>query len=266
MSGDNPHDAFFRFAFKRPEVAVQHFRTHLPEGIARAVVWETLETRPGTYVEPELRQLHSDVLYRVRLRGGGRLCLYVLFEHQSKPNALMPLRLLRYMLNIWAEWVQQETPPLPLPFIVPMVLYHGDRRWNVPTQFQHLFYKRHRNHLDPFLPDFHHRLQDLSQVSDEALQGEALWRLVMLAFKHANHDDLWERFPAWVEAMAQVLQQPPDGLSAIEALLRYVVKVTPNAPPQDIFRLLREGLNKPTEEILMGWAAQRQLERLTDDN
>src|SRR5688500_5123495 len=131
MSGKTPHDNLFRLAFSQVPHATAHFRATLPQAVVDAVQWETLALQPGSFVDPELQHLQSDVLYRAQLHGDGEACLYVLFEHQVRPDALMPFRLLRYMVRIWERRLAETRDQRPLPFILPMVLYNGERSWNV---------------------------------------------------------------------------------------------------------------------------------------
>ncbi|MEZ4468949.1 MAG: Rpn family recombination-promoting nuclease/putative transposase [bacterium] len=63
--------------------------------------------------------------------------VYLLFEHQSTPEPLMPFRLLRYMLRIWGA----GTLPTPTPIgshLIPSVLYHGAEAWTAPLAFEEL--------------------------------------------------------------------------------------------------------------------------------
>jgi hypothetical protein len=196
---DTPHDALFRFAFTQPGVAVDHFRTSLPPEVVAAARWETLQLLPGSFVDEELKQVHSDVLHRVALRDGAKLWLYVLFEHQSTVEPLMTWRLLRYMVRIW-ERALDERGGRELPLLVPMVLYKGDRRWTVSEEFDALFPGGDvagwlREALLPHIPRFRYVLQDLSAIPDEALRGMVLREAVLLAFKHAREGTLW--FPRW---------------------------------------------------------------------
>ncbi|MEZ4238745.1 MAG: Rpn family recombination-promoting nuclease/putative transposase [Myxococcota bacterium] len=152
-----------------------HFRAALPVVVAEAARWETLELVPGSFVDEELVQVHSDVLHRVALHGGGELWLYVLFEHQSTVDALMPWRMLRYLVRIWERWHEARHGP-SLPFVVPLVLYHGERRWTAPVDFEAMFREGAvRDALLPHIPRLRYVLQDLSVVPGRGAARGA-WR------------------------------------------------------------------------------------------
>lgn len=266
MARDNHHDSLFRLAFSRPEQAADHFRRHLPAVVCRAVRWETLELQPGSFVDPALKNLQSDILYRVRLEGDGELLLYVLLEHQSRVDYLMPFRLLQYLVRIWDRWLAEDKGRRQLPYVVPMVLYHGQRNWTAPVDFAHLFDPALRDELSAYIPSFVYDLQDLSRIPDDQLQGEALRKLVLLWFKHADKPDFWQRLPGWIDALRVVTEQPPDGMKALEALLRYLVLVTPGEPPGEIYALLAEQLAPQSERWLMTWAEQLENRGRQEEN
>ena len=260
MARDNHHDSLFRLAFLRPAVAAEHFRSHLPATVVAACQWKTLAVESGSFIDPKLKNLQSDVLYSVKLKGEGELLLYVLLEHQHRVDYLMAFRVLRYMTRIWQTWLEAHSNKRPLPFIVPMVLYHGERNWTAALSFPELMPKILRIELSSFIPDFSYQLQDLARTPDEQLRGEALRQLVLLLLKHGRSTDFWEKFPDWMDALQRLYQGPSDGLRAVEALLRYIVLVGQDKPPQSIYTLIAEKLSPKMEENLMTWAEQLRQE------
>jgi len=52
----------------------------------------------ASYVDEALSASQSDLLFSVRVAERPAL-LFILFEHQSQPDRLMPLRLLRHILR-----------------------------------------------------------------------------------------------------------------------------------------------------------------------
>ncbi len=130
------HDGFFRAIFSQPEHAREFFKSHLPPEIAKRVEWESLAVMPGSFVKANLRQVHTDLIFSVRIDGRESL-LYLLFEHQSKPDPAMPLRMLVYVLEILLE--HYEAHGLPLPPVLPFVLNQGPAEWTVSSDFETLF-------------------------------------------------------------------------------------------------------------------------------
>ena len=96
MSIPNPHDSLVQTVFSDLENAAGELRSVLPAAVVDKLNWTTLKLEPGTFVDPELRDRHTDLLYSVELKGSPspkpgrgkrgsarRVFLYVLLEHQS---------------------------------------------------------------------------------------------------------------------------------------------------------------------------------------
>lgn len=92
-----------------------------------------------TFVRRDYRHLASDIVFSAPLRGRGRsrreLLIYILIEHQSEPDRLMPLRLVDSQAQIFRyqvrEWLQthRSTRRVQLSPVLPVVFYTGVRRW-----------------------------------------------------------------------------------------------------------------------------------------
>jgi len=68
---------------------------------------ESLTMVKDSFVEKELRQHFSDLLYTVHHQQG-ELYLYFLFEHKSSPDPWVGLQLLRYQVRIWEQHRKQH--------------------------------------------------------------------------------------------------------------------------------------------------------------
>ncbi|GIK58430.1 MAG: hypothetical protein HND44_12010 [Chloroflexi bacterium] len=134
----------------------------------------TLHLQDGSFVDETMREHQTDLLYQVQLANGDAAFIYFLFEHKSYPDPLVILQLLRYMVRFWE---QQLKDGLPLAPIIPQVVYHGERPWNIPTDFHSLL--KVPVVLHPYLPSFHYHLSDFSHLSDETIRGE-IWLRVSL--------------------------------------------------------------------------------------
>src|SRR6187399_1970474 len=94
-----PHDALFKKTFSVVEHAAAELRAVLPAALVARTDFSTLALCPGSYIDENLAGSQSDLLFSVKVDGKPSL-IYVLFEHQSSPDKLMPLRLLGYIVRI----------------------------------------------------------------------------------------------------------------------------------------------------------------------
>ena len=97
-----PHDRLFRAVFSDADEAASLLQAALPDTIRLSFDWTTLTLVEGTFVDKDLHESQSDLLYQVEYTGTGQpVSMYVLFEHQSSPDPWLRLRLLRYCCRIW---------------------------------------------------------------------------------------------------------------------------------------------------------------------
>jgi hypothetical protein len=72
------------------------------------------------------------------------------------------LDLLRYLVRIW-DFLGKQGGRVPLPVVLPLVLYHGKARWRISWSFSSLFAAPEV--LKPYVPEFTYLLTDLSRFS-----------------------------------------------------------------------------------------------------
>ena len=172
MAGEisKPHDHLFRSVFRDESEAAALLRAHLPEPVAGAVRWSSLARQDVTFIDDRLRDSESDLLFAVRRKtDGGPAWLYVLLEHQSKPDPWLRLRLLKYSVRIWERDRRRHPNDKLLRPIVPLVLYQGRYRWREPAEFSALFAEAVR--AWPGVPRYAHLLIDQTRVAPEQLRG-----------------------------------------------------------------------------------------------
>lgn len=190
------HDGFFKAIFSQPEHATAFFKSHLPAGVADVIDWPTLVVLPGSFVKSSLQQVHSDLLFSVRI-GQREALLYLLFEHQSTPDPAMPLRLLGYMTEIFTRYHKDHQ--LPLVPVLPFVFHQGPESWKASTAFEDLFglTDETRGALLPYLPKFHHALLDLTRFDPAVDEDNTRLRAVLQLMKLAREKQLL-RFFQWL--------------------------------------------------------------------
>ncbi|MFO7632953.1 MAG: Rpn family recombination-promoting nuclease/putative transposase [Caldilinea sp.] len=106
----NPHDRYFRETLAHPEAARDFLRYYLPADVAALIdPVEPPELMRDSFVDAELREHLSDLLYRVQLYGNRDAYIYALIEHKSYPDPDVPFQCLRYMVRIWETHLRHST-------------------------------------------------------------------------------------------------------------------------------------------------------------
>jgi len=119
-----PHDATFRQFLTQPDVARDFMQLHLPAELLSVCDLSTLRLESGSFVEDDLRQYFSDVLYSLKTSAGDGY-IHVLIEHQSTPDRHMAFRLIRYAVAAMQRHLEAGHKKLPL--VIPVLFYSGRR-------------------------------------------------------------------------------------------------------------------------------------------
>ena len=180
-----PHDRLFRAVFSDASEAASLLHNVLPHSVRQSLDWTTLTLTAGTFIDEELRQSETDLLYQVEHTGIGQpASVYVLLEHQSSPDPLMRLRLSRYCHRIWEADLRDNPGRRPLRTIVPVVFYQGTSAWTYSTELSDLFPEATR--AWPWIPRFSHVLLDQTTLTPETVTGKVRTRIVQLLLMAAS--------------------------------------------------------------------------------
>jgi hypothetical protein len=247
------HDALFKAAFGQPDIAGSELALVLPPDILAHLDLSTLVVTPGSFVDEELRHAHTDLLYSVRTKGDPRdpeALVYVLFEHQSSFDELMPFRFLRYMVRVWERWLRDNAPATKLPVVLPLLLHHGPEGWRAAPELAEMFDANPAllEATRPFQPHFRFLLDDLALLSLEDLASRVaseLTRLVRLA--------LWcsrslERLLGAAPRMGAIMATLGDDDRTRELLRQLLVYLHKTAPPEvdvEVVRTILLGMAGP---------------------
>ena len=192
MAGEieHPHDRLFRAVFSDARETARLLRSALPQDLSDKVHWDSLRLIDGTFIDDALRESETDLLFEAGFGEEERpLRLYLLFEHQSSPDAWMRFRLLKYCCRIWEAELRDEPGLTTLSPILPLVLYQGSREWQHSTEFADLFREEVRGW--PWVPRFEHVLSDQTELDPGGVEGGVTARIAQLlmmaaAGRHAH--------------------------------------------------------------------------------
>jgi predicted transposase/invertase (TIGR01784 family) len=250
------HDGLFRLVFGKPAHAASELRAVLPPELTARLDLNRLTPVNGSFVDSTLRWRHSDVLLSTRMDGHDAL-VYVIIEHQSTPDPLMPWRMLRYLTRIWDRHLEDHPKATRLPLVIPIVVHQGHRPWTAPTELSQLI------DLDPataaaaaeYLPMFRYLLDDLARIDPAELQARPLTpavRLTLLIMHAApRRTDLTEDLESILDTIQEALHSP-DGTEILRAVLTYIHAVTET--PEDKLQQVMAQLGPEAEGVYMSTA------------
>ncbi len=241
---NTPHDAFFKRLFGDVEVAADFLRNYLPAEILARLDLDTLQLEKDSFIDPELRESFSDLLFRVKTVTKAEVFIYLLLEHKSAPDAWVAFQLLRYIVQFWERLRGQGSQRLPL--IIPIVFYHGRERWNVSRHLNALV-EPGIAELQKYALDFEYLLRDLSPAGGEKIKGQPKLRSGLQALRHFFSDDLVERVWDIVRPLREMRLE--DALEFARPLLAYMSQAGKKISKEVIIEAMQEAFPYPDLEF-----------------
>ncbi|MBA7658131.1 hypothetical protein ES703_66079 [subsurface metagenome] len=241
-----PHDRFFNIVFSRKEHARDLVLNSLPDMVIRVLDLESIEVSKESFVDQKLASRQSDILIRTRFRGSSVL-IYVLVEHKSYPYRWTVFQLLKYMVRIWEKELAQNTGMVKLPLIIPLIFYHGSRKWRFPLDFS--FYFDQPQELEPYIPDFKAHLYNLQEIDDRDIRGHVTYQAALKTMKHVVRN----LKPYLREILADLSGLPFDEetRSFLSVLFRYILQEGKGTETEDLERELKASNFKKAGEVYM---------------
>ena len=201
------HDASYKMLFSMPEMVRDLIMGFIPDEWLHSLDYSTLEKMPGSYVTDDLRQRHGDVVWRVRADGEW-IYLYLLIEFQHRVDAYMPVRMLGYVTLLYQELIRRKELAQRnlLPPILPIVIYHGNRRWTAATDVADLLPSVPGQVAD-YMPSMRYCLLDISTYSPDQVEHMQNLMAAVIRIEQAEN---WEAIIALTKQLQAWLQDQPE--------------------------------------------------------
>jgi len=129
------------------------------------------------------RRREADVIWRLPIREGSDIHLYLCIEFQSEIDGWMPARTQVYQGLLWQQVIdeQQLQSGMRLPPLLLLVLYNGERRWKAATTTRELIALAPDSPLWPWQPQVRYCLLDMAAFPKDELARRS--SLVALLFR-----------------------------------------------------------------------------------
>ncbi|MCR1951624.1 Rpn family recombination-promoting nuclease/putative transposase [Clostridium sp. DSM 100503] len=138
------HDKSYKDLYSKKEIAVDLFKSLVDKEWTKYLVVENLTLVNKSYITADYEELESDIVYKANINNT-EVYFYILLEFQSTVDYRMPLRLLFYMCEILREHTvnakhKKYDKNIKIPAVIPIVLYNGEEKWEVPKEFRKMIY------------------------------------------------------------------------------------------------------------------------------
>ena len=227
---ETPHDGLFKKIFCEVEESRGLMQLALPAAISEYFDWNTLRCESGDLLDERLLGEFADLLFSVTM-GGAQAYVYLLLEHKSAVDRFVAYQLHGYISRIWeivaprhpGKGQKKAGPPL----VLPIVIYHGARRWSAPRELLPLVVvdEELRQVAALAIPNFRYYLLPLTEDAiRRARQLSALAKLAaFLATSLGSGDDsaALRRSAPFLAAAVQSV-----GTGRVRPVFSYIMEVT----------------------------------------
>jgi len=254
------HDNFVKKVMESPVAASEFLEEFLPAEYRDMLDLTTLKVEKETYVEDSLKARLSDIVYSLQTKPNdvGKTDItfvYCLVEHQSSPDYWIALRLWKYSLLLLERYTKKRNK---LPVILPLVLYNGKRKYNVPMNLWELF-------TYPILAkkamadDYH--LIDLNAIDDSDIDYEKHLSFVLYTLKHIHDRDTLKMLKQAMQkcTKALIIDKGKDYVHT-KLILWYTDSKVPAENKQLLEQLIVDNLPKEDTDNIMKTIADTYIE------
>lgn len=251
---NNVHDNFFKRVFSNQENIRAFLKMALPDELLKSIELADIDLDMTGYVSDDIKGHFSDIVVKTKINSGIDTDIYFLFEHKSYEDQKIFIQFLKYM---YLSWQRDSNDKKPLRVILPIVFYHGKKKWRHGSSFIDQFDVN--NEIKKFLLNYRFILFDTNQWDfndprNKVLSENIFLLTSLLLMKGAMNKDMdvvAKVFDFWHETG---LFKEKDHL---QFFLTYIVS-TKDISPHDLAKMLEE--SKISGGDIMPTLAQRWLE------
>lgn len=244
----HPHDSFFRATLSNLEVAKDLLQAHLAPELVEQIDWNSLQLTNKSYIDEQLSQFHSDMVYSCVLNGQNTY-IYLLIEQQTEPEPLLPLRLLEYNVKMCREHINQGNKKLPL--VVNLVLYSGKKTpYPYSIDIYDCFEAPDKARAMMFKPL---ALIDLGQLSEEELSKHGSADMLELLLKQGQK----RTFYKWLEEHPELVLALFERVYGYSGIV-YILDQEKKYPGNDLVKKLKSISPSKEKDIMQAVRTIRQ--------
>jgi predicted transposase/invertase (TIGR01784 family) len=236
-------DQIFSKVFKDREMFIMFLKDFINESWTEEIKPENIELLPTKFIDLAQGNKESDIIYSVKIEEK-ELLIFVLVEHQSKVNFLMPFRILEYMVKIWRSYIDkmdssnQKSVSLrkgfKLPPIYPIVFYNGINQWTASMNFSSKVSNNRK--FEKYIPNFDYQIVNLKEIAFEVLEELGDEISLILTFDKIKRLEDFEKAKKMKSEVWEKITSKIKGSGKMELL-------------QEVIRIFLESLNVEEEEI-----------------
>ena len=180
---NHQHDKIFRTVLDRKSDAL----ALINKALNTQLEVQDIEKYNSSFINKVFQNREADIVYKIKDRS-----IFILIEHQTKVDYLMPYRILEYEVAIMQSAIDLDkikNKESKIPLVIPIVLYTGNKKWNAKKYLEENQEKIEgiENGLENY------NLIDINELTEkELLEDNSFISKMMLIEKSKNTENIVE--------------------------------------------------------------------------
>ena len=133
------HDRRYKRIFSNPYFMQKLLESFVQETFIKDLDFSTLNRIDKSFINEDFSEKESDLIYTVKFKEK-TLYIFLLLEFQSTVDKLMPVRFLRYIMELYESFGKIPKGG-KFPAVFPLLLYSGDAKWTAEEEISVLIEK-----------------------------------------------------------------------------------------------------------------------------
>ncbi|MFR0922304.1 MAG: Rpn family recombination-promoting nuclease/putative transposase [Clostridia bacterium] len=180
---NHQHDKIFRTVLDRKSDAL----ALINKALNTQLEVQDIEKYNSSFINKVFQNREADIVYKIKDRS-----IFILIEHQTKVDYLMPYRILEYEVAIMQSAIDLDkikNKESKIPLVIPIVLYTGNKKWNAKK-----YLEENQEKIEGIENGLgNYNLIDINELTEkELLEDNSFISKMMLIEKSKNTENIVE--------------------------------------------------------------------------
>ena len=180
---NHQHDKIFRTVLDRKSDAL----ALINKALNTQLEVQDIEKYNSSFINKVFQNREADIVYKIKDRS-----IFILIEHQTKVDYLMPYRILEYEVAIMQSAIDLDkikNKESKIPLVIPIVLYTGNKKWNAKK-----YLEENQEKIEGIENGLgNYNLIDINEMTEkELLEDNSFISKMMLIEKSKNTENIVE--------------------------------------------------------------------------
>ena len=238
------HDKLMKTILTKKEVSKllkRYINIEVPE--------EELEEYKNSYITKNYKERESDIVYKQKGKE-----IFFLIEHQSSIDYNMPFRILEYSVEIIRQEIKNKSnsKELKYPQIVPIVIYTGNKKWDVKEKISQM-----QEELKGYSAElFKYNLIDINKYTkEELLKENTMFSKIAVLEKSKTSEEM-------LKTLEEIIKKTKDEKEELYRIINYIIRPKIGDGKTDkILKIIREKEDNSMVQEIFARECDKHFER-----